>query len=352
MSFEHLDDDQPFIPTAAFRQSVETRGAGLARRRGAARVLATVAVATVVLAGTAGALAWREVDGVQRVDTADALTPAPGTDDAFTVLVAGTDGTASEPVAARTDALILVRFDVPQDRVSVVSIPRDLAVEIEDGHARVNDLLGQGGPALLIDTLEAELGVTVNHYVEIDVSFVERLAELGPVELDFARDVRDESTGLYAAAGCRVLDGQQLVALVRSRHLEYRDEQGSWQRAPSEGDLGRIDRQQVVLRQLLGTLHDLPSDPIQLGVAANELLDAARVDTTFSSTDILRLVMWLQGLPADAMQVATLEVVPGVLEGGASVLVLAGPVSPGGLFEGIDHAEDPVSVPLVDVCEQ
>ena len=63
--------------------------------------------------------------------------------------------------------------------------------------------------------------------------------------------VRDTSTGLdVAQPGCTTFSGDEALAYVRSRHLEYMDEAGAWHEDPSS-DLGRIARQQDFVRRVL-----------------------------------------------------------------------------------------------------
>jgi LCP family protein required for cell wall assembly len=94
----------------------------------------------------------------------------------------------------RTDTMILVSIDPDKQIVSMVSIPRDLYVNIPGhGKDRLNlaDNIGEaqhypgGGPALLRDVLEESLGLTFDRYVRIDFQgFVEMIDILGGIDVD------------------------------------------------------------------------------------------------------------------------------------------------------------------------
>src|SRR5262245_16492801 len=88
-----------------------------------------------------------------------------------TVLVLGTDG-GSQPgreSARRSDSIMLLRTDPGKKRVSYLSIPRDLRVEIPGhGAAKINAAFQLGGPALAVRTVKALTGVEVNHVAFVD----------------------------------------------------------------------------------------------------------------------------------------------------------------------------------------
>src|SRR5262249_49710963 len=89
-------------------------------------------------------------------------------------------------------------------------------------------------------------GITVDHYAEAHFDGFERMVDsIGGVPLQVDRSIRDTWTGLDLAAGCRVLDGKQALALARSRHLESKDDRGVWTEDP-RSDLGRVARQQIL----------------------------------------------------------------------------------------------------------
>ena len=107
---------------------------------------------------------------------------------------------------------------------SCLSIPRDLWLPIAGtgSEDRINTAYSNGRQTL-IDTIQESLGIPINHYIEVDFSGFQRLVEaIGGVPMWFDTAMRDQHTGLVInGEGCVTLDGQQALALARSRSLEY-----------------------------------------------------------------------------------------------------------------------------------
>jgi len=106
--------------------------------------------------------------------------------------------------------------------------------------------------------------------------------------------VRDRVTGLdVPTAGCRTLDGDEGLALVRSRHLQFLVD-GRWRSDPT-GDLGRIERQQAFLVAALADAAEARGP-----ATVRRLLDAAAdhltIDAGLSTDDLVGLGRDLAGL--------------------------------------------------------
>ncbi len=184
-----------------------------------------------------------------------------------------------------TDTIMVLRVDPEATTAQILSFPRDLRVEIAGTGevARINSAHAHG-EQVLIDTIEQNFGVPIHHYVEIDfVGFEKLVNAVGGVPLWFDAPVRDTETGLTVeSSGCRVLDGDQARKFVRSRYLQYQDEDGDW-RSDGTADLGRITRQQIFIKRAvskavsrgltnLGTLNELISAGVE-SVRLDKLLD-------------------------------------------------------------------------------
>jgi len=156
------------------------------------------------------------------------------------------------------DVMLLVKFDPETKKMAMLSIPRDTRTEIEGyGIKKINAANVQGGPALTAKTVSNLLGgAGIDRYVRINVLGVEKLVDaLGGVTVYVPKDMKykDESQHLYInlKAGKHHLNGDQALQLLRFRRDEL-------------GDIGRIQRQQMVMRALmeqalnLGTLKQLP----------------------------------------------------------------------------------------------
>jgi LCP family protein required for cell wall assembly len=144
-----------------------------------------------------------------------------------------------------SDVMLLVKFDPEKKKMVMLSIPRDTRTEVEGyGVKKINAANLEGGPALTAKTVSNLLGgVGIDRYVRINVLGVAKLIEaLGGVTVYVPRDMkyRDDSQHLYInlKAGKQHLKGEQALQLLRFRHDEL-------------GDIGRIQRQQMVLRALM-----------------------------------------------------------------------------------------------------
>ena len=153
----------------------------------------------------------------------------------------------------RSDTIMVIRLDPATKRSAVLSFPRDLWVKIPGhGTQRINGAYRRDEPQLLIDTIQAEFNISIDHFIQIDFCAFQRLVKaIGGVGVPLGFPVRDVSTGLNVLeAGCHTFEGDEALKYVRSRHFEYQDAQGKWHEDPSS-DLGRIARQQDFLRRTL-----------------------------------------------------------------------------------------------------
>jgi LCP family protein required for cell wall assembly len=152
-------------------------------------------------AGFGSLLGWASADeadasaGVRPVSVEGISLPSPSLLEpgVIRIILLGTD--LRPPSGGwRTDSMILVSIDPAERVVSMVSIPRDIYVDIPGhGKTRLNmaDNFGEedrypgGGPALLRRMLEENLGLTFDRYIRIDFQgFVEAIDELGGIDVD------------------------------------------------------------------------------------------------------------------------------------------------------------------------
>jgi LCP family protein required for cell wall assembly len=194
-------------------------------------------------------------------------------------------GDPSTNAGSRSDTMVLVRVDPKSGETLMVSIPRDLLVAIPGhGSNKINAAYAFGGAPLLVTTITRDLGVPLNHVIEVDFpEFAALVDQLGGLRINFPAPARDKYTGLSQAAGCTTLGGQAALAFVRSRHYEY-FENGQWLTDPTS-DLGRIARQQLALRQLGAAAESrLNVDPRPL---LRALFAHITVDSGFTPDDAL-----------------------------------------------------------------
>ncbi len=181
-------------------------------------------------------------------------------------LVVGVDNNECVPtgdrddLGERSDTIMIWRANPQTNQLAVLSLPRDLYVDIAGGRrARINSAYRRDDPTRLIDTIHLNFGIRVDHYVQVDFCAFERLVDaVGGVEVPFEFPARDRNSGLaIPEAGCVELDGQMALAYVRSRKYQYEDPPGSgdW-RTDGTSDFGRIARQQDFLRRVVAKVID------------------------------------------------------------------------------------------------
>jgi polyisoprenyl-teichoic acid--peptidoglycan teichoic acid transferase len=143
------------------------------------------------------------------------------------------------------DVMLLIKFDPEKKKLVMLSIPRDTRTQIDGyGFKKINSTNVIGGPALTAKTVSNLLdGVGIDRYIRINVLGVGKLIDaLGGVTVYVPKDMKyqDDSQHLYInlKKGKQHLNGDQALQLLRFR----RDE---------NGDIGRIQRQQMVMRALM-----------------------------------------------------------------------------------------------------
>ncbi|TVQ47967.1 MAG: LytR family transcriptional regulator [Gloeocapsa sp. DLM2.Bin57] len=143
-----------------------------------------------------------------------------------------------------SDVILLLRFNPRQQKLTVLSIPRDTKTYIPGhGVAKVNAANEEGGAPLAAQAISDLLGgVKIDRYIRINVQGVEKLIDaLGGVTVYVPQDMQytDHSQRLYIdlKQGTQHLNGGQALDFIRFRHDSF-------------GDIGRVQRQQLILRAL------------------------------------------------------------------------------------------------------
>jgi polyisoprenyl-teichoic acid--peptidoglycan teichoic acid transferase len=246
-----------------------------------------------------------------------------------TILVMGVDRRPDDSIVARTDTMMLLSVNGEWQTVSLLSIPRDLYVEVPGvGYDRINAAFvhgaqadgAAGGTVLAMATVAHNLGVAVDHYVLVDFNAATRAVDaLGGLDIHVPQTIDDPHypsldygvEPLYIPAGWNHFDGELALKYARTRY------QGN--------DFGRMERQQQVLwavrerilelgtAELLGRLPEL-YEQVQTGVF-----------TDLSLEEIIRLAYTVKDIPADHIHTAVLDyqyVQDYQTAGGAAVLLL------------------------------
>lgn len=185
------------------------------------------------------------------------------------ILVLGVDGRGAEGYVSRTDSIMLLGIYPAQLRASLLSIPRDLFIDVPGyGMERVNtvnvlgEMEGEGqGPPLLALALQQTFGINVDRYVRLDFQgFVELIDAVGGVTIDVERAIMDdayptEDGGVISVRfdpGSQQMDGERALIYARTRH--------------ADDDYQRASRQQQVLSGLLARLVNPVRWPAALSV--------------------------------------------------------------------------------------
>jgi LCP family protein required for cell wall assembly len=221
----------------------------------------------------------------------------------------------------RSDTMILMHIPENGGKAEMVSLPRDSYVTIP-AHCpggnppskqntcpkgasvipaapnKLNAAYSFGGPTLAVATVEANTNVPIDHYVVINFSgFVNMVDKLGGVPICSPTPIHDpvvrdaegnySGSGLELNAGTTTLHGAQALEYVRAREFD-----------PSQGDLGRIQRQQKFMGALLnkaesaGVILDLP----KLYNFLKAVTASLKVDSGLTNGTILGLAKRLHSL--------------------------------------------------------
>lgn len=182
--------------------------------------------------------------------------------------------------SGRTDTLLLVRIDPETSAVSVLSIPRDTRISIpEHGIDKINQANVEGGPELVAQTISANFGyIPIDRYVRVSTSaFTEIVDLVDGVEVFVPKrmEYEDRSQDLYINLypGLQTLDGNQAEQFARFRK-------------DANGDIGRVQRQQMLLKALRNRFSD-PAVIPRLPQAMRILQQ--RIDTNLSWEEMLAL---------------------------------------------------------------
>jgi len=208
-----------------------------------------------------------------------------------------------------TDTLILLTIDPTTKTAGMLSIPRDMWVNIPGfGYSRINTAwsLGRGsklpggGPALTMKTISYFIGVPVDYYVQVDFdAFIDIIDMIGGVDvynnetllLDPVSHGKDFPKIRLTCCGMRHLNGRAALAYARCRH----EEQGC-----KDGDIGRARRQQKVIfaiRDVVLSPVNFPTLLAQAPQLYNTFSDG--IHTNLSLDDAIKLAMLIKDIPKE-----------------------------------------------------
>ncbi|MEV5963191.1 LCP family protein [Kribbella sp. NPDC051952] len=280
-----MSEAQPIDPRAGTRRPPVRRPKK--RRNWFLRIVGLIVLLFILMLIVVPLYAWSRIDKIEAMPTGQRPAETSGT----TYLMVGSDAredlsraekarlhTGSDKGPARTDSIMIMH--VPSSGPTVLlSIPRDSAVDIPgtEGKQKINAAFNKG-PALLIQTIENNTGLRIDHYVEVGFGgFASVIDSIGGINMCLPKAMKDKDAHIDLPAGCQDLDGVNALGYVRSRH------------ADGNNDFGRVERQRAMVGAVAKKASS-PStflNPIRYYNVATKGVDALTVDKEMSLFDFI-----------------------------------------------------------------
>lgn len=212
------------------------------------------------------------------------------------------DGSADRSGPARSDTMILLTLDPQTNTAGILSIPRDLWVNIPGfGYGRINTayMLGDanklpgGGPALAMKTVEQVIGVPVHYFAQIEfAAFVTLIDVLGKIPVDIEKNMYIDPIGpgadeIFLSRGVHMLGGVEALAYARHRKSEG-------------GDIDRAKRQQKIIMGIRQRVLE-PGNLPNLLAHAPEIYAVIQdgINTNLTFDQIMRLAVLATSVPEE-----------------------------------------------------
>ncbi len=220
-----------------------------------------------------------------------------------TVLVMGLDyrDWVAGSGRSRSDTMMLLSLDPVTKTAGMLSIPRDLWVNIPGyGHGKINTAHAIGGPGLAVKTVELVIGVPIHYYAVIDFqAFIRFIDELGGVKLDIPYEIEvdplfDENKVLKP--GVQTLPGDLALAYARNR-------------STGNGDFDRAKRQQQVVLAIRDRILDFELLPTLINKAPalyRELADG--ITTNMQLDEMIRLAVLAASVPRENIRSGVIDI--------------------------------------------
>ena len=283
------------------------------------RILYALSFIVFVAAAGAGGIyfyARYRFDEIPKIHSKHLVKQAAKPGQPFNVLLVGSDsrafvsnptqikafGNEADAGGQRSDVTMVARFVPATKSVTVISIPRDLWVDIPQnssdisGMNRINAAFNSG-PDLLIQTIEDVLHIPINHYISVGFAgFSGMVNALGGVTMDFPTAVKDAYTGLdVTTTGCQVINGTMALQLVRSRHLQYVNSNGYWE-YDGLSDFSRIQRQDSFFRAVLAKVNTSITNPLAINGFISAAVGNLAIDDTLTEGDLFHMATAVPGV--------------------------------------------------------
>jgi len=247
---------------------------------------ALVAVAVVVALGLYAVVNHLE-SNIRRIPVT--LAAAPQGSKALTVLITSTETGPtglSGKASTGTGLIMLLHLDADGETGGVVSIPSSTVVPVPGyGTTAIQNATVDGGPSLLVRTVNQLTGVPINHFARVDFNQLVKLADtVGGVDVTIPKAFT--AYGHTFTAGVNHLNGVTAVYYARD---------------PKISEQTRVLRQQNLLRAAINkVVHGrLLSNPLTTINILNALTSALTVDSNFSNSELISLASSLKDITSN-----------------------------------------------------
>jgi LCP family protein required for cell wall assembly len=298
---------------------------------------------TGVALGAYGLHTWHQIDRVKGLHIAAAPPGEP-----INVLLVGSDSREGEydesaVSGKRTDTILVLRVDPRSEQVTALSFPRDLVLQVAGQNRRgmINAIYNAPGKQqALIDTIQQDFGIAINHWVEVDFQGFRQLVDaIDGVTLYIPYPLRDIKSGFQIdQTGCVTLNGDEALGYARSRTIQYQVD-GHWRTDPLS-DLSRITRQQALMGEALRRALDRSQrNPIALQYTVAIGANNVSVDDTMGFDDMVDLLDQFRDFDTNRFVTLTLPNVPDPDASGRLLVDDAAAEPILNLFRGLDPSE-------------
>lgn len=258
------------------------------------KIISTLLVIFLILLAIYSALALFFISKVNKVPIGERSrnNSAVSSAEISNVLVIGSDGRNSDD-KGRSDTMILLSLNPIKRQLTITSFMRDCYVEIDGyGWDKLNSAYSYGGAELLMDTIENNFGIKINHYVQVNfMSFVSIIDAVGGVDVDITDEEAQEinnilisevnglmgdgvSDDLLSGGGKIHLSGKQALSYARIRYV-------------GNADFERTQRQRYLMSQL--AKNAIKIRPSSIGDIANNVMPQTSSDMNTAQMYLLSL---------------------------------------------------------------
>lgn len=249
-------------------------------------VLAIAGIVLTVIAWPGYKQFDRAVDkSNQQVDSKTRVRLAPDSGSIWrkgtTILLFGVDSRRGEP--ARSDTILLLRFNPGRRTINQLSIPRDTRVALpNDTYDKINAAMFWGGPSMAVDTVKDYLGIEVNHVMVVNFQGFPRLVNaVGGVDINVTKTISTVAGGrgrvVAFEKGMNHMDGTNAMLYVRIRY--------------ADDDFHRAARQQQFVQALQEKIAQ-PSNITRLPEIGKRFMNGVATDLTTNEILQLSFLKW------------------------------------------------------------